>query len=87
METEKRIGLEQVDNISAEEKSPQLCQDRSGEFAKQVCEDEPEYVEKYHEGKVAILSYLIKRVMIVSRGAVNPSLVKDALIKEIESRR
>jgi Asp-tRNA(Asn)/Glu-tRNA(Gln) amidotransferase B subunit len=87
LETNKRIGLEQVDNIPAEEKPPQLYQEKSAEYAKQVCEDEPEYVEKYHEGKIAILSYLIKRVMTVSRGAVNPSLVKEALIKEIESRR
>jgi len=65
----------------------QLCEDKSAEFAKEVCDAEPEYAEKYNEGKIAILGYLIKRVMTISRGACNPEFVKQALIKEIESRK
>ncbi len=87
METAKRIGLEQIENIPADEKPPQLCQDKSAEYAKQVCEDEPEYVEKYNEGKKALLGYLVGRVMKVSGGACNPAFAKEAMLKELEARK
>lgn len=69
------------------EKDPILCQDLSSEVAKEVCDLEPEYVEKYHEGKKAIFGYLLGRMMKSAKGSLNPESAKEALQKEIDSRK
>ena len=66
---------------------PLLLQSFAAEYAKEVCDNEPEYVERYHEGKLSIISYLLGKALKLSKGSENPGLMKEVLLKEIESRR
>lgn len=69
------------------EKDPILYEDKSLEAAKEVCDLEPEYVEKYHEGKKALFAYLLGRMMKIGKGSLNPEKAKEALQKELDSRK
>lgn len=66
-------------------KPPQLCIDRSEEFAKLVVDRHPEYIERYKTQK-SIVAILMAEAMKECRGSVNPGLMREAIIEELETR-
>lgn len=54
-------------------------------LAKDVCDRHPKQVEAYKGGK-CLLGFFLGIIMKEQRGSVNPRLVSDALIKELDSR-
>jgi len=66
-------------------KPPQLCIDRSEEFAKLVIDRHPEFVQKYKTQK-SVISILMAEAMKECRGSVNPGLMREAIIEELEER-
>lgn len=66
-------------------KPPRLLIDQSEEFAKIIIDRHPECIEKYKVNK-AIVSFLMKEAMRECRGSVNPVMMREAIIEEIEAR-
>lgn len=55
-------------------------------LAKDVCDKNPNQVADFKIGKVGLLGFFMSIIMKEKRGAINPHLVKAALIKELDSR-
>lgn len=53
------------------------------EAIKTVLEENPGVVAEYRSGKEASLQYLVGQTMKATRGAGNPALIKELLVKEI----
>jgi len=54
-------------------------------LVKDVCDKNPNQVAAYKMDKIGVLGFFIGLIMKETRGSVNPHLVKDALIKELNS--
>ena len=50
---------------------------------REVLKEEVRAVEEYRVGKAAALQYLIGKSMKATKGAGNPAMLKDLIIKEI----
>ncbi len=59
--------------------------DRSEEFAKLVIDRHPEYVEMF-KTKKSVVTLLMTEAMQECRGSVNPGLMRDAIVEELEER-
>ena len=66
-------------------KPPQLYADKSEEFAKLIIDRYPDSVEKYKVGKT-IVGFLTGLAMKECKGTVNPALMREAIIEELENR-
>ena len=49
-------------------------------------DENPDIIEQYKNGKVAMVNYLVGQVMKKTHGTANPSLARDVMAKEIEKR-
>lgn len=67
-------------------KPPLLCIEPDFKaLAKDICDRHPNQVKAYAQGKT-VLGFFIGQIMKASRGTVNPKMMSDALIVELESR-
>ena len=55
-------------------------------LAKDVCDKHLNQVIAYKMDKTGVLGFFMAIIMKEQRGAANPGFVKDALIKELNSR-
>lgn len=67
-------------------KPPLLLVDKSEEFAKIVVDRHPECVTKFKEGK-SVVGYLMTEAMRECKGSVNPAMMREAILEELESRK
>jgi len=72
----KREGLAQISDAGALD-----------ELAGNVLDANPSEVEKYLDGKTAVLGWLVGQVMKETRGKANPNAVRALLQKRLEERR
>ncbi len=68
-------GLKQITDTSEIEK-----------IVNEVLDENPDIIEQYKNGKVAMVNYLVGQVMKKTHGTANPSLARDVMAKEIEKR-
>jgi len=69
-------GLAQVSDAAALE-----------QIVAQVLADNPEQVNRYLDGKVQLLGWMIGQVMKATRGKANPQAVRELLTAQLEDRR
>lgn len=50
-----------------------------------ILADNPDEVQRYREGKKALIGFFVGQVMKLSRGKANPKQVKDLLIEKLEN--
>lgn len=68
----ERLGLAQQSDESAVEK-----------MVDEVIQENPEEVARYRAGKTQLLGFFVGQVMKKSRGAANPKLASDLLVKKL----
>lgn len=66
-------------------KPPQLNIDKSEEFAKLIVDRYPDSVEKFKTSKT-VVGFLTGLAMKECKGTVNPALMREAIIEELEAR-
>lgn len=54
-------------------------------LAKDICDRHPNQVKAYLHGKT-VLGFFIGKIMVETKGTVNPKMMSDALIAELETR-
>ena len=54
-----------------------------GSFADEVIEENPEAVEKFRDGKAAVLGFLVGQLIKKSAGSANPKLARDLLLERL----
>ena len=58
-----------------------------GKIIGQVLDENPEQVNRYLDGKVKIIGWLMGQVMRATRGKANPQVVREILQDQLEDRR
>ena len=69
-------GLAQISDTAALEK-----------IVGQILDENPEQVNRYLDGKVKVLGWLMGQVMRATRGKANPQVVQEVLQAQLEDRR
>ncbi len=75
--------MKQLDLFKDLHRIDDMQDDDFEQIAKNICDEYPNYVADYRHHPKESVDFLVGRVMRAKRGAINPRLVKEALIKEL----
>lgn len=75
--------MKQLDLFKDLHRIDDMQDDDFEKIAKDICDEYPSYVADYRYHPKESVGFLLGIVMKEKRGAINPRLVKEALIKEL----